>query len=512
MRSPATSTLAVLLVATSAHAEITISGTKTQVTTNPAPQFDPSISGDIVVYTDRRDRNDDIYYTNLATGAEVAVATNPHEQRLHDVDEGRIVYTDLSGVEPQVFSYDIATGASAAIFEQPTFRQLEPTVDGAIVAFEIYAPPFGNADVAVADLEAGTYTVITSTAEHEGRPTVGSTFVVFERGSAPLAADSEIVLYDLVSETETVLGPGLEPHTDGRRVAWRSGPTAEADIVVVDTTTGAMTTVAYPGPQTRARLAGDVLAFDDESLGDPDVVLLHLPSGVTHRVAGAAGTAEFLNDIDGNRLVYTSTETGNFDIFLFELTIEGLEQQPPPPPPPPAPLTEDPCADTSGLVEVFSDELGRERGAPYTESATFAAPSFGAGDGVIVVENDGCASAVVTLNAEVVFTPDDFNAELQCSYQWLSLQDENALEVELRSQPGCSVRVTVYAVEPVPMDIVTASASVALVDDGADDEADDDAIRTLPGELTCDTSSAGGSAPIAALALFVLALGRRRRR
>ena len=54
------------------------------------------------------------------------------------------------------------------------------------------------------------------------------------------------------------------------------------------------------------------------------MVLLHLPSGVAHRIVGQAGASEFLNDVDGNRLVYTSTETGNFDIFLYEFVLEGI--------------------------------------------------------------------------------------------------------------------------------------------------------------------------------------------
>ena len=49
---------------------------------------------------------------------------------------------------------------------------------------------------------------------------------------APLALSSDIVLYDTATGSETVLGSGLEAHTDGRRVAWRTGTSAEADIVV----------------------------------------------------------------------------------------------------------------------------------------------------------------------------------------------------------------------------------------------------------------------------------------
>lgn len=52
-----------------------LTSTVTQLTTHLAPQVDPSISGDIVVFTDRRGGNDDIFYMDLATGLETAVTT-----------------------------------------------------------------------------------------------------------------------------------------------------------------------------------------------------------------------------------------------------------------------------------------------------------------------------------------------------------------------------------------------------------------------------------------------------
>lgn len=302
--------------------------TSTQLTTNRAPQFDPSISGDIVVYTDRRDGNDDITFTNLATNDEIRASTGLFDERLHDVGGEHIVFSDFSTAISQVRIYDITTGGSALIAPS-SHRQLEPTIDGDVVVFESYTTS-GSADVAVVDLATGAYRLLTATPEHEGRPTVGGSLVVFERGPAPLSPSSEIVVYDLATDVETVLGPGLEPHTDGRYIAWRVGSSSDADIVIVDMLTGATETIAYSAAQSRPRLANGFMSFDDGSLGDPDVVLRHLPSGAEYRIVNLPGASEFLNDIDGTLLVYTSTETGNFDVFVAEIALHAGDIDPAP--------------------------------------------------------------------------------------------------------------------------------------------------------------------------------------
>ena len=49
-----------ILVASQAQA-YNVEGTEIQLTTDPADQFDPSISGAFAVYTDRRGEDADIY-------------------------------------------------------------------------------------------------------------------------------------------------------------------------------------------------------------------------------------------------------------------------------------------------------------------------------------------------------------------------------------------------------------------------------------------------------------------
>jgi hypothetical protein len=82
-----------------------------------------------------------------------------------------------------------------------------------------------------------------------------------------------------------------------------------------------MTTwLALAGNQRRGHVDGDFITYDDDSSGDSDVILRHLPSGLTVRI-GDVGSVDFLNDLDGNRVAYTSSRTGNFDTWVHEFEI-----------------------------------------------------------------------------------------------------------------------------------------------------------------------------------------------
>ena len=87
-----------------AAAQITIQGSSRQISTNPAGQFNPAISGNVVAYTDLRNGNADVYFTDLATGSETQVtnATGTDEDELADVSGDTIVYVHFSGASSSI--------------------------------------------------------------------------------------------------------------------------------------------------------------------------------------------------------------------------------------------------------------------------------------------------------------------------------------------------------------------------------------------------------------------------
>jgi len=75
------------------------------------------------------------------------------------------------------------------------------------------------------------------------------------------------------------------------------------------------------------KISGDFVAIEDLSEGDYHIVLWHVPTDSLFRVTTSPG-AQFLNDIDGKRIVYTDDRNGQLDIYLFEFEVVFPEEPP----------------------------------------------------------------------------------------------------------------------------------------------------------------------------------------
>lgn len=293
-----------------------ISGTATQLTTDSSTQFDPAISGDLVVYTDLRNGNADVYAFDLANGVEVQITTSPSAQTLHDVSGRRIVYQDNG--TGMVFVYDFDTGVSFSLVA--TSLQTNPAIDGDLVVYQ------SGGDIYAVDLTTGVVIAITNTPEFEARPSVSGSRVVFERFSD--AGSFDIYWVDIATGVETAVATSAvherAPYINGDIIVW-DAPAADgsnSDIYLYNIVTGVTSRLALPGNQRRAHVSGALIAFDDDSTGDLDVVLYDIQTLSLHRITGA-GSSDSLNDIDGNRVVYTSDASGNDDIWVYTFTLPG---------------------------------------------------------------------------------------------------------------------------------------------------------------------------------------------
>ena len=342
-----------------------ITGTTTQLTTDPAVQTDPSISGNVVVYTDQRNGNEDVYFRQIG-GSETQVTTSTSPQRLHNVSGSTIVYTDLKPPIARIHAYDIVTGSDVAVSTGP---DQNARIDGSVVAYERGSS--GATDIWSTNLATGVEQAVAATAAVEVNPSVDGSRVVFER-HAVVGAPGEIAMVDLATGQETTLSSGTgdakRPDIDGDLVVWDVVTAlGETDIVVHNLVTGVTTVVAQPGNQRLAHVSGDVVSFDDAASGNPDIGLYHVPTGTVQLIATEPGV-EFLNDISGNRIVYASNQAGNFDIWAYDFTVQMPEIAV-------APLDVDfgdVNVGTTGTTIVTVSNVG---GAPLTVSGAGLAPS-----------------------------------------------------------------------------------------------------------------------------------------
>ncbi|OGQ17017.1 MAG: hypothetical protein A2138_09075 [Deltaproteobacteria bacterium RBG_16_71_12] len=464
----------VMLVAVAAPSRAQLTGTTTQLTTNPATQLDPAISGDLVVFTDLRNSNEDVYYVDVTTLAEVRVTTSTTNQRLNDVNGTTIVYTDLTPPAAHIAAFDVTSGTTTAL--TPAAADQNPRIDGATVVFEHGTA--ANLDVYAVDTATLAITALAATAAQELAPVVSGTRVAFER-RATSTAPGEIVVLDLTTMTETVLGDATlddkRPDIDGDLVVWdQRTPAGDLDVMIYDLSTGLGKALALAGNQRAAHVSGRVVAFDDDSSGTSDVLVHHVDWLVTSPIAAGPAT-EFLNDIDGGRVVYTGNAAGNFDIWMFEFALE----------PPSCAVSDDLCVDTTGYTSAHASSYQRSEdgGKPTTDVTSFAAAP---GPAVLAIHNHGCSSAVGTLNGEDVIFPSDFNQQVTCFTRDVTLAADNTLEVQVRSVPGCSIDVAILTEDECVGDAAAAAES-------------------------CEASAFGGT-PAALCGLVLLALARVRRR
>lgn len=314
-----------------------ITGTPTQLTLDTATQLDPSLSGDIMVWTDQRNgpTNDDIYYCNVTNcaGTEFPIASTEANQRLHDVSGSIVVYTENALPFSTVRAFDTSTNTDLGVISPASNHSRNPRIDGPFVVYEVGTSD--ASDIGLTNLSTGEQTIIASTSDIEASPVVendpatGVTRVVYERRVA-FAAESDVVVLNLTTSSQTVIASGPSdqrlPDIDGNFVVYDATTSAgDRDIFVHNLSTGSTTQLSRPGDQQRPHVSGNFVTFEENSAGNFDVQLYHIPSGTFQTVAANAGN-NFLTDISGNRVVYTSNQAGNFDIWMYTFAVA-----PPPP-------------------------------------------------------------------------------------------------------------------------------------------------------------------------------------
>jgi beta propeller repeat protein len=262
----------------------TLTGTERQVTTAAADQFDPAISGNLVVYTDFSGVDADIWYTDLSTDQPYPVSTAPGDQQLTGVSGSRIVFTDWNSMDMQVF--DVATGQTANLTNPAGSNSLDPAIGGNLVAWTDDRD--GNAEIYAQDLSTGEERRITSDALVDESPAVGGGIIVWERCDG-YACD--VFAYDWATGetkqlTATPYASERFPDVYGRTVVFQreQGTPIDKNIVAVNLDTDAERVLDLAGDQENAHISGDFLAFNDSAGGVPHIGLWQLSTGAHFQV------------------------------------------------------------------------------------------------------------------------------------------------------------------------------------------------------------------------------------
>jgi beta propeller repeat protein len=286
-----------------------------QVTDAPADQFDPAISGNLVVYTDFSGVDADIWYTDLTTGLSYPVTTAPGDQQLTGVSDGRIAYTDWNTMDVMV--YDVASHSTLNITNAAGSNSLDPALGGNLIAWSDDRDV--NTEIYARNLVTSEERRITSDMLVDQAPAVGDGIIVWERCDG-YACDVFAYEWTTGATTQLTATPNASERfadVSGRTVVFQreQGTPVDKDLVACNIDTLIEKVLPLTGDQENAHISGNYVSYNDSASGLPHIGLWDLISGCHYEMtSNSAG--QYLNDIDGNRIVYSDNRGDDLDIFV----------------------------------------------------------------------------------------------------------------------------------------------------------------------------------------------------
>jgi len=293
-----------------------------QLTTDQYDQFDPTISGAIAVYSDRRNDDSDIYYYDIENDQEVRVTEGGGDQLLTDVSGNLIVYTNYGGENADIFVYDIETAGFQQIILPSNQRR--PAISGNLIVYE--DDRNGNYDIYLYDLDSQLETQLTFDASHQRKADISGQIVVWEDFRN---GNVDVYMMDLSAENPAIFpvtndpAHDMDPDIDGNIIVYASNRYSIGDIYLYRIDDGMTVPVtATEDYERNPGVSGGYVSYESDAAGDADIWLYSISLGVSER-ATFDSAEQYLHDISSNRLVFTDNrndtpEDGNLDIYLVE--------------------------------------------------------------------------------------------------------------------------------------------------------------------------------------------------
>ena len=297
-------------------------------------QTNPRVNCNTVSYT-----NDDfqgtssIHYFDLPTGTDNTAPGNGLD-RLSDVFGSRLAYTEITAPDgDQIVMYDTISQTRTVV---PGYSQDFARMGGNILAFREYNSLFTPADdeIAVYDLNTGVVTRLTNDALPDQFPAVSPSgnVIVWQKcqpdGTACdiySAIQSSPGVYTIRQLTDATGNEQL-PQTNGQTVVYTSDKSGENDIYYQPVGGGAETHISIPGDQREPTISGNLISFESNQTGNYEIFVYDLSSGILYQVTntGTSGSDKTLNHISvcngTGHIVYAVPGFGDFDVYALTFT------------------------------------------------------------------------------------------------------------------------------------------------------------------------------------------------
>ena len=287
-----------------------------------ARQGSPAISGNIIVWVDERDGNDDIYGYDLTTRTEFPICIAPGEQRSPRVSGDIIIWQDRSQADNfDIWGFDLKTGTKFPICTEKG-HQSAPRISSDLILWldsrdEKHAI-YGYYLVTGEEFPV----VISDHPPHQPFELSGTVMVWSYQGGIY----GDIYGYNLESGNEFPIATGGYKdfvNIDGDMVVWLdSSPTSplwkearKGDLVAYNLTTKKESYL----PRTFAYIfdpvvSGDLVIWSDDRNDDRDIYGYDLAAGTEFTVCVREGR-QTSPTIDGYTVVWVDERNDNKDIY-----------------------------------------------------------------------------------------------------------------------------------------------------------------------------------------------------
>lgn len=294
-------------------------GVDRQITSDPAIQTSPDISGDRVVWQEHRDGQSDVFLHDLGTGETRRLTDDSADQIAPRISGDRVVWEDHRHAGRDVYALDVTGGAEVRLTPEASF-QVEPDVsDGRVVWRDDRRGGWG---VVLHDLATGQETWLANGGSAEAPAISGTTVVWLENGrirGRDLATGEDL---EVPGDGGVRSQDGLA--VDGPRVAWTKVDSFAQDVYVHDFDAASTTQVTTtPELNTVADISGLRVATIDLR-GSPvsptrPLFLRHVETGRVLQANPWDVNPVRAARIDGSRVVYAGFRHGAWNIHLYEL-------------------------------------------------------------------------------------------------------------------------------------------------------------------------------------------------
>jgi beta propeller repeat protein len=294
------------------------------ITNAPGEQIKPHVYDDIIVWTDKRSDDGDIYMYDLGRSREVSVSATSGEQGSPVRIWGNyVVWHDNESGGWNINIYDIAAKEVSELVGS-SGTQAFPVCYGRYVVY--HDRRSSTWDIYGYDMDEDEEFSICTEAGDQNRPDIYGTIVVWDDMRS---GNKDIYGYDLESGEEFVIcDNGSEqssPRICGDIVVWHDDRNGTWDIYGYNLKTEEEFAICTAdGTQSNASLNGDIVVWHDNRTGDWDIYGYNLDTEEEFSICVESGMQSY-PDVYGNVVVWEDMRSGEKNIYAAYLNIEASE-------------------------------------------------------------------------------------------------------------------------------------------------------------------------------------------